>query len=68
MSQATFTEKTQESDPILVDVNEAARLLGISVSSIAGMVRREELPSVMIGRRRLFRREALERWAKAQEK
>ncbi len=46
-------------------VEEAARLLGISRTSAYLAAQRGELPSVLIGRRRLVPREALDRFLAA---
>ena len=48
---------TTESAPpaLLIDVAEAARLLGVSRRSVYLLIQDRGLPSVTIGKRRLFR-------------
>ncbi|WP_223662895.1 helix-turn-helix domain-containing protein [Pseudobacillus badius] len=46
---------------------ETADYLGVSKDLVYNMVKTGELPAVRIGRRILFRREALERWMQMQE-
>lgn len=48
-------------------VQETAEFLGVSRDLIYNMVKTGELPAVRIGRRILFRNEALERWLRTQE-
>lgn len=54
------------SDTILVGVSEAARLMDVDPMTIRRLAQRQEIPVVRIGRRVLFRREDLERWAAEQ--
>jgi excisionase family DNA binding protein len=51
--------------PLSVSINEAARLLSLSPRMIAVLLKRGELASVRIGRRRLITMEELERFADA---
>lgn len=46
-------------DTLLVTVEETARLFNIDRSTVYDMLRRGDLPSVKIGRRRLISRQAL---------
>lgn len=48
-------------------VQETASYLGVSKDLIYSMAKMGELPAVKIGRRILFRKEALDRWMQAQE-
>jgi excisionase family DNA binding protein len=41
-------------DPLLLSKNEAAKVLGVSVRTIENLLRRCDLPSVPIGRRRMI--------------
>ena len=50
-----------KNEGMLVPVREVARLLSVSESHIRNLVSRNELPSVRVGRRRLFRRVDIER-------
>ena len=53
---------------IVVDVPEAARLLGISETSAWRLVSDDTLPSMIVGkRRRMIRRDAIEAYLKQQE-
>jgi excisionase family DNA binding protein len=45
---------TSQDDPLLLPMREAARRLSISERSLARLVARGEIPSIEIGRRRLF--------------
>jgi excisionase family DNA binding protein len=46
---------------------ETALYLGVSKDLIYSMVKVGELPAVKVGRRILFRKEALDRWMQVQE-
>ena len=50
--------------PWLVSRAETARLLGISIRALERMIARGEVPSRMLGRRRLVPRDFLERFVK----
>ena len=50
---------------ILISKRESAQLLGLCVRTMEELVRRGELVPRRIGRRVLFRREELERFARA---
>ena len=52
----------------LINVSEAARLLGISGSMVYSMASVGKLPCVRFGTRLLFRPESLEAWVAAAEK
>lgn len=59
-------------DALLVDVKEAARLLGISTSMIYDLASEatpveQRLPTVRLGRRVLFSLDALRDWIRAQQ-
>ncbi len=56
----------EDARPILVNVETAARLLGISRSEAYQMVARGELPTVRFGRAVRVHRGQLERWADEQ--
>ncbi|MEM9913992.1 MAG: helix-turn-helix domain-containing protein [Planctomycetota bacterium] len=51
--------------PLLVGVSEAGRMLGVSPKTIRRMIVSGELPSVMVGGRRLFVVADLTDWAAA---
>lgn len=51
--------------PILVGGREAARLLGIGQRTLHGLAVRGDVPSVRLGRRRLFAPAMLAEWAAA---
>ena len=53
--------------PLLVDITEAARLLGVSTKTVWSAAKTGHLPSVRFGRRRLFSRASLEKWIEAQQ-
>jgi excisionase family DNA binding protein len=48
-------------------ITETARRLAVSGRHIHRLVKSGELPSILIGRRRLVRRETLDRWLKGLE-
>ncbi len=49
-------------DRLLLDVESAARTMGISRSLLYGLLSRGELPSLRIGARRLVARQSIEAW------
>ncbi len=51
----------------LVDVSEAGRRLGVSISTVWRMIRRGDLPSIRKGGRRLVPRDSLVPAAKARQ-
>ena len=53
---------------LLIDVQTAAELLGISVTALRRFERRGVLPAVRMGRRLLFRREVLTRFVADHER
>jgi excisionase family DNA binding protein len=53
--------------PILVDENEAARLLGLSAKTLYNMRRAGQLPFVRVRGRIMYRPVALEKWAESIE-
>ena len=55
-------------EPLLMGVREAARLLGIGRDSAYALIREGRLPAVRIGRRILVPRAALERWVEESSK
>lgn len=48
---------------LLVDLREAAKLLSVSPRHLHGLARTGEVPSIVVGRRRLFSPAALAAWA-----
>jgi excisionase family DNA binding protein len=48
--------------PLLIDVPETARRLGVSPRTVERMIERRELPIVRIGRRRMIAADALAGW------
>lgn len=48
-------------------ISEAARRLAISSRTIHRLIQRGELPSILIGRRRLIRRSSLADWLAGRE-
>jgi len=55
------------SDQILVTVDQATRLMQIGRTKLLEMAYAGSIPSLKVGKRRLFKRQALEDWASAQE-
>ncbi|MDO9556531.1 MAG: helix-turn-helix domain-containing protein [Coriobacteriia bacterium] len=58
MSRATSLAEL----PDVLTVRQVAVFLGVAENSVYGAIRREELPSVRLGRRVLVGRQSLERW------
>lgn len=54
--------------PLFLDANDIAKLLGLSLTNIYYMLRSEGFPTIVIGKRRLVRREKLLEWITAHEK
>lgn len=65
-SQTAFAEDHPR-EPDLVPVGEAARVLAISTTALRRLETHGEIPSVRVGRRVLFRRATLERFAADRE-
>ncbi|HUW15906.1 MAG TPA: helix-turn-helix domain-containing protein [Actinomycetes bacterium] len=61
-----MTTKAPESPPILVSVEEAARLLGLSRGKAYELASRGELPVVRFGRSVRVHRDRLEAWVNEQ--
>ena len=59
-------QPTRQIDPLLVRVEEAARLLSLSRSMIYELMNRGELPSVRCGAARRIPLAALQAWVKDQ--
>ncbi|HUO14669.1 MAG TPA: excisionase family DNA-binding protein [Verrucomicrobiae bacterium] len=49
----------EQREPLLISRQEAARLLGVSLRTIEKLIARGEMPSRVLGRRRLIPREFL---------
>ena len=54
-------------EPVLMDAPSAARFIGLSERTMWRLVKSQAVPHIRIGRRVLFRREALAVWAVSQE-
>jgi excisionase family DNA binding protein len=62
------SDAQQQEPPIVVDVPEAARLMGISETSAWRLIADGTLPSMIVGRRRrMVRRDAIETYLLVQE-
>ncbi|MEQ9454676.1 MAG: helix-turn-helix domain-containing protein [Phycisphaeraceae bacterium] len=48
--------------PLLLNIRQAAKVLGISSRYVSDLVARDEIPSIKLGRRRLFPYDALKTW------
>ena len=64
MDDSIGTESTvvASAEPVAVSVGEAAKRLGISRAHLYGFVMSGELPSVLLGRRRVIALTALRAW------
>ena len=54
--------KTPETDPLLLPIKEAARLTGLSQSTLVRLIDRGEIPCVHVGSRRLVKYDQLREW------
>ncbi len=54
--------------PLFLDANDIERLLGLSLTNIYYMFRAEDFPTIVIGKRRLVRKEKLLDWIATHEK
>jgi excisionase family DNA binding protein len=61
-----MTTRTDEERPILVNIETAARLLGISRSEAYALAARGDLPTIRFGRAVRVHRGQLESWADEQ--
>lgn len=59
--------KPQNVAPLAVGLVDAARLISVSDRHLWGLADRGEIPSVMIGNRRVFRVATLDAWLAARE-
>ena len=57
----------QSESPLLLDVQDAAALLGVTPKHLYDLAARREVPHVRIGRYVRFRREGLIAWIEASE-
>ena len=62
MSTATDTRRTLEDFPAVLRVAEVAEVLRCDPSTVYAMVRRDELPSIRVGRNLRFSRDQLARF------
>ncbi len=53
--------------PLLMPMAEAVKFLGLGERTMWRLVKSQVVPHIRIGRRVLFRREALTAWAESQE-
>jgi excisionase family DNA binding protein len=56
------SRETKDGQPLLVTVEEAARLLGIGRTTMFGLIGSGEIKSVRLGKRRLISRKSLEQF------
>jgi len=54
-------------EPLALGAREAARALGVSERTVWALVKRGQIPSAMVGGRRLFPVASLRDWLKARE-
>jgi excisionase family DNA binding protein len=52
---------------LLLNIREAAAVLGVSERTIRRLVKEGKLPTVQIGSRRLFRSDTLREWVRTHE-
>lgn len=61
-------QKQANVEKITMSAKEAAAYLGISYWLILEMTKRHKIPYIACGNRKLFRKEALDKWMEEQEK
>ena len=66
MSSTTPIPATPTPEPLLLNVDEAAHLLGLAVKTVYEYSAAGMIPSIKVGRLRRFRRGDLEAWVDAQ--
>lgn len=54
--------------PVTFTAKEAAEYIGISYYTILELARKRQIPHTPVGRRKLFRKETLDKWMTDQEK
>lgn len=54
--------------PLFLDANDIAKLLGLSLTNIYYIFRADDFPTIVIGKRRLVRKENLLEWITTHEK
>ena len=59
--------KASDVQPLALSAVEAARAIGVCPRTLATMTKRGEVPHVRIGRRVLYRPEALQAWLAGRE-
>ena len=57
-----------EDIPLFLDANDIAKLLGLSLTNIYYMFRADDFPTIVIGKRRLVRKEKLLEWIGSHER
>ena len=57
-----------EEIPLLLDANDIVRLTGLARTNVYYMLRADDFPVIVIGKRRMVRKEKLLEWLDAHEK
>lgn len=57
-----------EEIPLFLGAIDIAKLLGLSMTNVYYMLRADDFPTIVIGKRRLVRKEKLLEWISAHEK
>lgn len=65
ISEGSLSTMTDSKKPMLLSIHDTANELGVSDRHVEELVRRGDLPSVKLGRRRMIPRVALERIVEA---
>lgn len=58
----------QSIKPVTMSAREAAKYIGISYWLLLDMVKKDQVPFIKCGNRKLFRKVALDKWMEQQEK
>ena len=66
MKKSVFT--SYDELPLLLNVKQLAELLGVSDSSVYGLIQEDDFPSLRIGKRIVIPKEELRKWISAHTK
>lgn len=66
--EPTTAEANIVRSTILLDIGEAAEVLGLTIWRVRALISAGELPRIKIGNKFFLRRQALSRWAEQKER
>jgi excisionase family DNA binding protein len=68
MTQSAAVSRYDTPPPLLLSADRTARMLGISPRTVWTLCAAGEIPSVRLGKRRLFRISTIDAWLAARER